>query len=379
MEESEVNENLAPPDLHPPGMAEPPEVSDTLGGWVWVVLFGLIMGISVMANLMMCASVLSQPKKRHNMVYWLLMLLFGLNLVDYGLLIFEFTLGIEHQYPHGRQACAVYQTMSKGNPVIQAAVVIILAYYAANHYSSVSSPGCSNHQNGLKMALVISGLSVLFGLLALPTANFADIVKSEGKRYCEISIPGASPEEAQINISVYYLFYSSILSYWIPLMVSIPALIILVKLKNSDKYPEVTVVLATISSFFFLYFLHASIVILRHTLDAMSIEVNPHQMWVIKVAQSLLWLLAFFWHVTRPLLAILIDPDLPLNGCCGSKSSGTGGSSRPVELFDLVEEAAPLREVIRQPLSPQPFKSKSEMMMKNSDEDANHLHSTLDV
>lgn len=331
------------------------------------------MGISVMANLMMCASVLSQPKKRHNMVYWLLMLLFGLNVVDYGLLIFEFTLGIEHEYPHGRDACAVYQTVSKGNPVIQAAVVIILAYYAANHYSSVSSPGCSNHQNGLKMALVISGLSVLFGLLALPTANFADTVKSEGKRYCEISIPAANPEEAQINISVYYLFYSSILSYWIPLMVSIPPLIILVKLRNSDKYPEVTVVLATISSFFFLYFLHASIVILRHTLDAMSIEVNPHQMWVIKVAQSLLWLLAFFWHVTRPLLAILIDPDLPLNGCCGSKSSGTG-NSRPVELYDLVEEAAPLREVMQQP---QPFKSKSEMMM-NSDEDANK-HSTLDV
>ena len=100
---------------------------------------------------------------------------------------------------------------------------------------------------------------------------------------------------------------------------------------------------------------------------------------LLQVAQSLLWLLAFFWHVTRPLLAILIDPDLPLNGCCGSKSNGTGGSSRPVELFDLVEEAAPLREVIRQPLSPQPFKSKSEMLMKNSDEDANHLHSTLDV
>ena len=68
--------------------------------------------------------------------------------------------------------------------------------------------------------------------------------------------------------------------------VSIPPLIILVKLRNSDKYPEVTVVLATISSFFFLYFLHASIVILRHTLDAMSIEVNPHQMWVIKVIKS---------------------------------------------------------------------------------------------
>jgi hypothetical protein len=28
------------------------------------------------------------------------------------------------------------------------------------------------------------------------------------------------------------------------------------------------------------------------------------------VAQSLLWLVAYFWHFTRPALAILLDPDL---------------------------------------------------------------------
>ena len=61
------------------------------------------------------------------------------------------------------------------------------------------------------------------------------------------------------------------------------------------------------------------------------------------MAQSLLWLLAFFWHVTRPLLAILIDPDLPLNGFCGPKVR-----QRQPEIHDLVEEAAPLRVV--QPL-----------------------------
>ena len=84
------------------------------------------------------------------------------------------------------------------------------------------------------------------------------------------------------------------------------------------------------------------------------------------MAQSLLWLLAFFWHVTRPLLAILIDPDLPLNGCCGSKSGLSSNLNRPAELYDLVEEAAPLKEVL-QPLEP-----------KISDDDANK-HSNLDV
>jgi hypothetical protein len=29
-----------------------------------------------------------------------------------------------------------------------------------------------------------------------------------------------------------------------------------------------------------------------------------------QVAQSLLWLVAYFWHFTRPALAILLDPDL---------------------------------------------------------------------
>ena len=130
MEEEEPDN----PPLHSPGVAAPPEVADTLGGWVWVVLFGLIMTLSVVANLMLCASVLGLPKK-HNMVYLLLMLLFALNLVDYGLLIFEFTLGVEHQYPHTLEACAVYQTVSKGNPIIQAAVIVLLTYYAANHYS----------------------------------------------------------------------------------------------------------------------------------------------------------------------------------------------------------------------------------------------------
>ena len=28
------------------------------------------------------------------------------------------------------------------------------------------------------------------------------------------------------------------------------------------------------------------------------------------MAQSLLWLVAYFWHFTRPALAILLDPDL---------------------------------------------------------------------
>ena len=98
----------------PPPADPPPEVSDasTLGGWIWVVLFGVVMAASVIANgyLIVCVC---QSKKKQNLVYFLLILVFLVNLADYALMVFDFSLGIEHQYPHGQTACSVYQTVSK--------------------------------------------------------------------------------------------------------------------------------------------------------------------------------------------------------------------------------------------------------------------------
>ena len=203
---------------------QPPEVTDasTLGGWVWVVLFGLVMTLSVMANLVLVVSVLQMKKKRQNLVYMLLIVLFGVNLVDYGLLIFEFSLGLEHEYPHGQAPCAVYQTISKGNPIVQALVILFLVFYAASNYADYKAKECrisgSSHRLSTPalIGLFLSGITVIYGLLALPTAAFAKIVIVEDKRYCEIQIG-----QGQKEISIYYLVYSAILSYWLPLLVSI--------------------------------------------------------------------------------------------------------------------------------------------------------------
>jgi len=311
--------------LRPP--PEPPEVTDasTLGGWVWVVLFGLVMTLSILANMVLVISVLQMKKKRQNLVYLLLILLFLVNLVDYGLLIFEFSLGLEHEYPHGKAPCAVYQTVSKGNPIVQALVILLLVFYTSNQFAVRKSRDCgaAGHRLGTPalIGLFLSGLTVIYGLLALPTAAFAKIVIVEDKRYCEIEVG-----EGQKEISIYYLVYSAVLSYWLPLLLSITPMIRLAKVANSDKYPEVTVVLATASSFFLFYSLHGCIVIVRHSLDAVGITLDTHHSWMIKVGQSLLWLVAYFWHVTRPLLVFLMDPELKIKGCCQSP-------------YDLVETA----------------------------------------
>jgi len=390
--------------LRPP--PEPPEVTDasTLGGWVWVVLFGLVMTLSILANMVLVISVLQMKKKRQNLVYLLLILLFLVNLVDYGLLIFEFSLGLEHEYPHGKAPCAVYQTVSKGNPIVQALVILLLVFYTSNQFAVRKSRDCgaAGHRLGTPalIGLFLSGLTVIYGLLALPTAAFAKIVIVEDKRYCEIEVG-----EGQKEISIYYLVYSAVLSYWLPLLLSITPMIRLAKVANSDKYPEVTVVLATASSFFLFYSLHGCIVIVRHSLDAVGITLDTHHSWMIKVGQSLLWLVAYFWHVTRPLLVFLMDPELKIKGCCQSpydlvetakgqilskkgQNLGEGGVLRPLNVMLSPEITAESDENELTTLNNQENFSENDEQIKNhvhksdveepdQESEKNNLHSKL--
>ena len=54
----------------------------------------------------------------------------------------------------------------------------------------------------------------------------------------------------------------------------------------------------------FLLFSETSLILTR-------IFLSLHQwLFYFQVAQSLLWLVAYFWHFTRPALAILLDPDI---------------------------------------------------------------------
>ena len=61
----------------------------------------------------------------------------------------------------------------------------------------------------------------------------------------------------------------------------------LAKTNRPDKYPEVSVVLATVTSFFVFYFLHGCVVLVRHTLDAIGMDLDHHHLWMIKVGNNL--------------------------------------------------------------------------------------------
>jgi hypothetical protein len=303
------------------------------------------------------------------------LLIFAINIVDFSLLIFEFNLGIEHQYPYSQTSCTIYQAIVKGNPIIQASAIVVMLLYTAKVYSTqnleqqtdgilVSSDGDrkllsmflhNNFRNGnnsvttvelerqhrtrsfyrrnhdiIKFVGIVVFLVCIELILSVPTALFASIIVDvPDKRYCEIDLSSSSfmsesngagdtsssgyfysANLHQIILCLYYLIYSSILTFWLPLMISIFPAIRLIRDKHRDKYPEVSVVLGTVSSFFVFYVFHAILVFGRHFYDLLGHDISTYNLWMIKVGQSLLLLIAYFWNFIRPALALTLDPDL---------------------------------------------------------------------
>ena len=82
-------------------------------------------------------------------------------------------------------------------------------------------------------------------------------------------------QEVKIFISIFWL------------QISIFPAISLIRDKHRDKFPEVSVVLGTVSSFFIFYIFHATLVFGRHFYDLSGNEISTYNLWMIKVNKSL--------------------------------------------------------------------------------------------
>jgi hypothetical protein len=320
------------------GDLEQPSIEDTasLGGWVWIVMFGFVMSLSLASNLVFVLGVASNQRTRREPVYLLLVTMFLVNVADYSLLSFEFSLGVDHVFPYGEAACTAYQVALRSMPILQAMAVAVLLHYTAgkflaprqspvmrwpfrkpastNAYREVPSLSSRSRSGLLTFGLMMAGMFVALAVFAIPTTYFSRIVVYEEQRYCEIDLTPVAAygtDGLQTAVSTYYLVYSAILSYWLPLLVSLPAMFRLYRSRQQvDKSPEVSVALSASVSFFIFFLLHGSVVAARHTIDAAGISISTHQSWMLKVIQSLFWLVAYFWHFARAALAVLLDPDL---------------------------------------------------------------------
>jgi len=353
-----VEQGLRPPEAATPSAMDNlamaasssfPEVNDAEeeeGGLIWVVLFGWVMLLSVIANLILTLMVMGD-KRKQNFVYMSHLFLFTVNIVEFGLLIFEFSaMGVEHQFVYGQPACVAYQTSLRTAPLIQSCTVLLLLYHTANKFSNNhnnnSNNNTNNHRNNDRKSELTRFGRVLLGLLfvavvvSVPTIFAARIIRDGSKRFCEIdffpvgetnpSLTGSQQKQQQSNqsvglqqasISIFYLMYSSVMPYWLPLLVSLKPLCKLLSSRGggagrsaSGKWSELDMTLSTVLSFFTFFFCHASLVFIRHTLDLIDVKLTSYHFNLIKVLQSVLWLLAYLWHFARPTFVIVMDQDL---------------------------------------------------------------------
>ncbi len=133
------------------------------------------------------------------------------------------------------------------SPLLQSGCLLLLLYHTAACYtpplfagrgSRGAGGGDAQGGGGGGAALACAallGAALLAAACAVPTANLAQVVSElrlqretqflnediflqsfvNGHRRCDVSSPSSFPEAA----SLYYLTYSAVLSYWIPLVV----------------------------------------------------------------------------------------------------------------------------------------------------------------
>ena len=142
-------------------------------------------------------------------------------------------------------------------PILEAIAVTVLVYYTAAQFlvprgtataarrlwftppfyrevptsslvgaSETAGAGGGVSSGGLRTFAILAGvMAAACGVLAVPTAYLARVVTFDGKGYCEIDLSplvaaGSGAAAIQTAVSVYYLAYSAVLSYWLPLFVS---------------------------------------------------------------------------------------------------------------------------------------------------------------
>ena len=276
---------------------------------VWLVLFSILIILSVITNTAHTVSILA--RRQFSLPHLVLATFFLVNLVDYTLLISEFSVSEEHQYPYSQAACTAQQTVQHVTPLLTGTAVII--------YSQVTlSP---RHTDTARPArLVISlVLAALLLILLLPSVFFSEVaVYPSTATYCVIDLSGlANKMGLDVNIvtALYFILYKSVLAYWLPLLLTaIPLVKTLKNINFSDeKYSSQSLSLTVVISFFVFHLPLATLHLTRYSLGQ-----EQGQAWTVQVLHSLFLLLSFFFHIFRPVACLVLSSD-------GRQTVKTGG------------------------------------------------------
>jgi hypothetical protein len=180
---------------------------------VWVILFSILILASVVLNTVFLAAVVIS--RRWSPVNVFVILFFTVNLLDYALLLFEFSLGPSLQFAYSEPACALYQLLLQAAPLLTAGLFILLLLSSLPSAPSAPSATLRRLAPVPCLALLLSLPSLAFSGLALYPSGARHCVLDLGGLGASLGLPAAS---LQLPTALYYLLLRALLPLWLPLL-----------------------------------------------------------------------------------------------------------------------------------------------------------------
>jgi len=281
---------------------ESADSSDSESNMVWIILFSLLIFISVLSN----SLYILYNIRRRCLTHTILSVFFLLNLLDYVLLIIEFSSEHSGQFSHSEAWCSLYQLLLQASPLLTSLTLIYLVYQAWGLRCLSRSPAL--------LTLIIFTTTLLLWLL-VPSVLFSEIaVYPSTASYCVIDLSGLASRvgldlnSQHILTAIYFILYKSVLPYWVPVLLIVAPLVKMLKVVNTDADKNLKISLSVAVGFSFIIFNFplAAVTAVRQIILIRSAPM-AYNTYVLDIAESLLKLLSYFYHVFRPLVCLVLE------------------------------------------------------------------------
>ena len=200
---------------------------------IWVILFTLLMILSVLSNTIYIVSLATRKVTTTRII---ISCFFVINLLDYSLIIFEFSLGPDNQFSYTDMSCALYQLLLQLSPMLSSAALLLLVLQA-----SLSSRLFST--NSSILVSVTASLMVIL-LLVVPTLLYSEVaVYPSSARHCVVDMSGVGASlglditRQHITTAIYNMLYQAGLTFWLPALLLVLPLVKITRKYHSSKSP----------------------------------------------------------------------------------------------------------------------------------------------
>jgi len=179
---------------------------------VWLVLFSLLILASITLNTLFLVAVV--VGRRWSTTNILIISFFLVNLLDYSLLLVEFSL--PSSFPYSSSACSLYQLLQQLAPLLTSGLFLLLVLSCLHPSSSTSSSRTPHH------LLVVLATCLLLSLPSLPFSSLSSLPSGEVQCAVDLGEVGATlglpPSHLHLPTSLYHLVLRALLPLLLPLL-----------------------------------------------------------------------------------------------------------------------------------------------------------------